>query len=85
MKVSKNELIRAGMDLRRVINTPSFALAIDILKSDYTNRMVSSEYGDTSGRETAYKQLVALDDLIGVILTLAGQAEADALNNEPQE
>ena len=85
MALTKDQAIRAGLELRRLTTNPGFSIAVDILRQDYTSRIVTSQYADTKGREDSYKALVALDDLLGVINTLTFTAEQHTLNPDEDE
>lgn len=79
MPLTRDKAYRAGMALRRLMNDEAFDVAVDLLKEDYTSRILTSEYADAAGRETNYRRLVALNDLIGVMSTLAYAVEQEAL------
>lgn len=79
---TREQLVRAGRELARLMNTDAMDRAVELLKADYTSRIVNSDYADKAGREEAYKMLRSLDDLLSVVNTLIFAAERDLLDAE---
>ncbi len=84
MNYTKDELLRAGHELRRIMKSQSFEMAVDLLRQDLTSQIVSSGYGDSALREQNYRKIVALDDLLVVMQTLSFAAERDAMGEDTE-
>lgn len=82
MAYSERDLENFGMELRRMTKTTAFQASVNLLRQDYTNRIVSSSPHQTEVRESAYRQILALDELLGVMNTLQFYAENP---NNPEE
>lgn len=79
MEITKQQILVVGSELRRVLKSSAFETAVDILRKDFSNRILASAPHEQDARERAYLQSVTLDDLLGVMQTLAVMAENELL------
>lgn len=64
MKLTKDQVYRYGMEIRRMMKTEAFEAAVELTRATYQMKFFDTSYGDTSAREQAYRQNVALNDLL---------------------
>ena len=77
--IDKQAVLRAGRTLSRVWSDPAIETAIEILRLDFTQRIVQTEYADKDGRERLYRQYHALSELEGIINTLIATANTQLM------
>lgn len=85
MQLTKNQIFVHGSDLRRVLKSESFIVAVNHLREDYKARFFSSGYGDTAARESAYRQNVALDDLLASMNAFVMATEVETFQEADED
>lgn len=85
MNFNRDRLLRAGAELRRLVNAEGFDTALEVLRDQYKEMLFQTTPGDEGERERLYRQYHALDDLLGIINTLVYASEQDRLNTEIEE
>ena len=83
--MTREEIFRVGSELRRLCNSHGFEVAVELLRKDFANRILSSDLPDREGRESAYHLNKALDELIGVFNALIVASEQEALNADDED
>ena len=83
--MTREEIFRVGSELRRLCNSHGFEVAVEVLRKDFAQRILTSDYTDKVGREHTYYLNQALDELIGVFNSFIMAAEQEALSAEDDE
>jgi len=76
---------RLGEQAKRILEDPTFQLAIDVLADDLAERWRTSRVGDAEGRETLYRLHCALREVEAKLKAFLGDAEAVATAQQLRE
>lgn len=79
MKLTVDEAVRIGMELRRLTNGTAFHSAIEVLKEQYRSQIFDSQPEEVEKRETAYAEAHALDELLTTFNSFIAMADAKTL------
>ena len=74
-----------GEQAKRILDDPTFQLAIDWLADDLAERWRTSRVGDAEGRETLYRLHCALREVEAKLKAFLGDAEAVAAAQQLRE
>lgn len=83
--LTKEQAVRMGGELARVMESDTFRTTVEVLREQYRADFFSSGPSDRDKREWAYQQNTALDDLVSTMQTLAHVAEQESQRIERDE
>ncbi len=73
------------MELRRIMTTEAWKMALDICKSDYVQRIMNSEPTDRAARDMAYLEARAFDNMIATLNTFVAIADHETLRSQVED
>ena len=83
--MTRDEVVRLGMELKRVIQTDAFNKAVDVIRHEYTSRVFDSALHEREQRDMAYQEARALDNLLSTLNSFVVIAESEALQQMAYE
>jgi hypothetical protein len=82
MRLTQEQAIRIGLELRRLVIAEGFQTAINIMKQEYQNRVFDSAPHEREVRELAYAEANALGNLLATINSFVALAESAMLHEQ---